>query len=538
MVEIVIRKNVKIGAATAEEDQAMLQDCFIDNGDLDLLLDVEQPESIIVGRTGTGKSALLSMVENSGKDCMRVNLEELSLNYIENSSVIRSLENSGVNLDLFYQLLWRHVIAVEIIRCKFNIISDSTNRTFFTKIFEKLRGDRNKERTIEYLERFGDKFWLETEERIKEITNNFEKEIHASVEAYGLGLDAGAAVGEVVTKELIHKVKDKVMSSVQMKELNNLISIIDEDVLDDGRSFYVLIDNLDEVRIRPALKYKLIRSLIETVKKFRKIQSLKIIVALRNDLLKKVIDETVDSGFQEEKYEDLYLRIYWRKEILKDLVNKRINNVFKMKYTSKTIDFYDVFSGKVGEEDAFEYMISRTMLRPREIIIFSNLCFHQSDGKSLVTARDIRDTEKTYSKKRVISLKEEWNSVVPELNSYFDFIRNMPSEFDVSRFNRRVADDFVQDILMNEEEDKELHKLAVKLFESQVSRHIFLANIFSTLYLVGAVGLRLSKGTSVVWSYDDEPTVDPAEIRRNTPIYTHPMLWRALNITPVEKRNI
>ena len=51
------------------------------------------------------------------------------------------------------------------------------------------------------------------------------------------------------------------------------------------------------------LKYKLIRALIETIKSFRQVRSVKIVVSLRLDLLQRVISETRDSGFQSEKYE-------------------------------------------------------------------------------------------------------------------------------------------------------------------------------------------------------------------------------------------
>ena len=55
---ITIKRGLRIGDLEAETDKDLLSACFVDNGDLDLLVDVGKPESIIVGRTGSGKSAL------------------------------------------------------------------------------------------------------------------------------------------------------------------------------------------------------------------------------------------------------------------------------------------------------------------------------------------------------------------------------------------------------------------------------------------------------------------------------------------------
>ena len=54
------RKHATIGAAAAEEDAKFLSECFVDTGDLEVLLDCSDRRRIILGRTGAGKSALLN----------------------------------------------------------------------------------------------------------------------------------------------------------------------------------------------------------------------------------------------------------------------------------------------------------------------------------------------------------------------------------------------------------------------------------------------------------------------------------------------
>lgn len=93
-------------------------DCFVDQGDLDLLKDPSSPQRLVIGRTGSGKTALLRMVEAECQNVIRLAPEDLSLGYLSNSGVIRFFEEAGTNLDVFYQLLWRHVLAVELIKKK------------------------------------------------------------------------------------------------------------------------------------------------------------------------------------------------------------------------------------------------------------------------------------------------------------------------------------------------------------------------------------------------------------------------------------
>ena len=43
----------------------------------------------------------------------------LAFRYLGDSDLIKALRESGVNLDYFYKLLWRHVFIVEILKHRF-----------------------------------------------------------------------------------------------------------------------------------------------------------------------------------------------------------------------------------------------------------------------------------------------------------------------------------------------------------------------------------------------------------------------------------
>ena len=182
------RKKDRIGSAGAEEDKDFLKTCFIDTGDLDLLLDVTDNRQIILGRTGVGKSALLFKIQEDKKDfVINISPENLALTYVSNSTILNFFLTLGVNLDPFFKLLWRHVFTVEVLKRHFELYGEKNKKNLIDKLSnlfkDDSRHDKEMKQAISYLKEWGESFWLETEFRVKEITQKVESELDAEVKA-------------------------------------------------------------------------------------------------------------------------------------------------------------------------------------------------------------------------------------------------------------------------------------------------------------------------------------------------------------------
>lgn len=116
--KIVIKRGLKIGELDAEADQSLLDHCYIDNGQLSNILDIESPASIVVGRTGSGKSAMLYRVSQDVEHSVFLDPNDISVRFLEHSNIIQFFNELGVNLDLFYKQLWRHMLTVELLKLK------------------------------------------------------------------------------------------------------------------------------------------------------------------------------------------------------------------------------------------------------------------------------------------------------------------------------------------------------------------------------------------------------------------------------------
>ncbi|EOV4650968.1 DNA repair protein [Vibrio parahaemolyticus] len=387
--DFVFRKHMSIGEVDAENDTKFLRDCFVDTGDYEVLEDTQSSQCIVLGRTGSGKSALLERLEECEEQIIRIEPDELALKHISNSTILSFFEELGVDLDIFYSLLWQHTFAVELIKHKYGIDTPLEKNRFLESISSLISGNRKKQQALKYIEEWGDKFWLDTETRIKEFTDKLEDSLTTSVGAGIQGIKFNASGKSLLSEEQKSEVVyygKQVVNNVQIEKLAKVVNLLAEDIFTDPqRKTFILIDRLDENWVDDDLRYKLIRALIETIRKFRKIETVKIVITLRTDLLDRVLDKTRDSGFQREKYNSLFLPLSWNKEQLNDLLDLRINELLKYKYTNSEVSFSDIFPNKIDKVSASDYILERTLLRPRDAIAFVNECFSESQGKTQIT---------------------------------------------------------------------------------------------------------------------------------------------------------
>ncbi len=223
-------KHEGVGAEPAELDGEFLADCFCDYGDLETLRDCTKPNCIVVGRTGSGKSALLLRLAEVEEHVVQLQAENLSLQYLSNSNVLRYLNKIGVNLGLFYKLLWRHIFAVELIKAKCELKTETQTKTFtqmFLGLFGKgkVKEDKAKERAIEYVVDWGQSFWKDTEYRIREVTSKLEENVKAQLGADFHFAEAGVSAEDKASVEVKGEIKSRaqqVVDGIQLQRLNEV----------------------------------------------------------------------------------------------------------------------------------------------------------------------------------------------------------------------------------------------------------------------------------------------------------------------------
>ena len=530
----------------AEDDTEFLSQCFIDVGHVQQALNTEDAGSILLGRTGAGKTAAIIHIAAVEENVIRLNPEDLSLNFISNSNVLAFFHSLGVNLDLFFQVLWRHVLCVELLNHHYNVKRSRDFDGVISSLKQLIGKNPAKHLALDYLETWGTSFWEESQERIKEIVNGFEKDLDAAVNLSGLGVPVTAQGSAKITgeqkTEIVNQAR-KVVDEVQIRKLSSLMDIMAEDIFNNKQEkYYIVIDRLDENWVDDSLRYRLIRALIESIKAFRKIRTVKLIIALRSDLLERVYKYTRNGGFQEEKYEDFNVPVSWRSEQLLELVSRRINELYKMQYTGGSVSFYDIFPDKYRQvSDCFAHLLVRTQYRPRDIIAFINQILIAVAGKAEITANDIDRAEMEYSKKRLQALCTEWQDEHPNLEELIETMRNLPSQLRVDDITEEVLEGRILALATKEDAPDGFPQLAHKFVSPNAEEQLesweqFRKAIILTLYKVGAVGVKPSGYEKIHFSYKSSYVARREDLRDETTLLISPMLWQALGCKIVRGR--
>lgn len=537
MVNVIIPRYADLGKAAAEDDDEYFADCFVDTGLIDRLLSSSSSTSIVVGRTGSGKSAVIRRIKEANFNVCELCPENLSLGYLADSWLLKFLTENDFDLSLFYQQLWRHVLVIELLKFYEGLDNSQKYKTFLDRINDLLSDDSGKKRAMEYLTKYGGEFWSDTDQRIKSITDEFERQVELEAGATFKPIETkyrrGETIGRHETKELVSKAQ-KITSSIQMQELAKIIDILDEDIFTNKiKRTILVIDDLDRQWADDRIRIKLIEALINAIPKFRKIKNIKIVIAMRDDLLDIVLDQANTSGFQRDKFQDYHQRLSWKEFELRDIIDKRVSKLFKGKYADIDVKLSDIFDENKGTTDYFGYICDRSLMRPRDVLAYFNTIFDRCGGRTKITLKDIRSVELDYSKGRRQALVDEWRDHIPCVNEIIAFLahRKLSATFRLGAVPDEVVDQTATQLYADfEKSNAPIVRYAKAHFEdnNDQSRKRLLFRIISTLYRIGAIGIRTQENSKPQFSFISKPSISPEELGDNTWCVVHQMLWQNL----------
>lgn len=193
--------------------------------------------------------------------------------------------------------------------------------------------------------------------------------------------------------------------------------------LQSKEGVWLLIDNLDKgwpVGGAQPEDILLLRCLLEATRKLqrqleRRDVEFRCIVFIRNDVFDHLLSGTPDKG------KDTAILLQWTDaEAFKEVLRRRIvastghDDIFERLWAT-------YFDTHVRGEDSFTYMLSRTLLRPRDLLRFVRQCVNVAvnRGHPKVTEDDILTAEKAYSDDQLQEVSFELQDISP---SYGDVL--------------------------------------------------------------------------------------------------------------------
>jgi hypothetical protein len=199
----------------------------------------------------------------------------------------------------------------------------------------------------------------------------------------------------------------EVIYSGDVRELNDAIT----DYLIEKESVWLLIDNLDKgwpIRGSTPLDILIVRSLLEATRKLqRQLEDRDVefhcLVFLRTDIYEHLVALTPDKG------KDTAIRLDWEDPALfGEIVRTRIEAS-----TDLTGSLRDVWAricvSHVQAEDTFNYVVDRTLMRPRDLLLFVRKLIEVAVNRDhmRVEAEDIPQAERAYSEDLLLTTSYE-----------------------------------------------------------------------------------------------------------------------------------
>ncbi|WP_225792267.1 P-loop ATPase, Sll1717 family [Oligella urethralis] len=464
---------------------------------------------IIVGRTGSGKTALLKQLvrDQTIKDNDEIEAETTIFEHINNNVFISDLVREGVDLRAFYKSLWMHVLLVKVIKLLYKDVDG-----FFESIGNAFHGKRrgSLQKAREYVDLHSENFF--NSEIVTEITNRFSNELSGCVK---LGVVGGSSEAADENVKKIQSTTTSYVSSELLVKQKELIRFICDDADDvTQKRIIISVDDLDKSWLSQSnVRYDFINALLETFKEFINVRSVKILISIRSDILQGVYNHNLR---QEEKDSSFISAIEWQRHEIREILDRRIEALIRKQYEARaTVSFSDIFNFQVNGQLADEFILDRTMLRPRDAIDFVNLCLSNADGKVALTEGDVLEAEQGYYHSRKKALSDEWRSIYGFIDDYINSISLIRNQsFTVDSLQETGCAESIIDFLIDKTghaKDLEIEKIAMDIYE-----------IIKLWFRIGVIGYKV--GTRLIYSSYRQPQLDITDFAKEFVI--HPLFYR------------
>ncbi|HEN3589666.1 TPA: DNA repair protein, partial [Yersinia enterocolitica] len=215
--------------------------------------------------------------------------------------------------------------------------------------------------------------------------------------------------------------------------------------------------------------------------------------------------------------QSLIYSISWNKTEIREIIDRRINHLVKNKYQgSKSIGMRDIFNFSIDGIPSDDYILDRTMLRPRDAISFVNYCLKECDGNIVINKDIVLIAEEKFFSSRKRALISEWVSIYKNIADYVDSLSILQT---AELSMKSIADDKKNEVLtylldrVISTDDDPLHSKIVMNFDE----------LIKVWFVVGVIGIKRTSSLIIYSSYD-KPDLDITDMSRTFAV--HPLFNR------------
>lgn len=453
----------------------MLDAAFWESADYKSLLE-SYDRPIIVGRRGTGKSALayrLSKRWGAKPKTLVLSISPEEEQVIGLRDIFEQFGEKYLHIKAGTKMAWRYAIYMEI-------LVELGNHY-------KYKNSLDLSQVRDHYTSWGS--------RRQSISTKIRKKLKSIVSSSDTPQSRIADLSDKLELELIEEVLFEALDK------SNVQFVVFADRLDEGYSPDNLGVGIIDGFVQAAIDIK------------SRMRERVIAFAFIRDNIYRAISK-LDPDFT-RNIEGQTLRLHWDEYNLFNLVCFRLKSAFKCEHENSVRIWNQYAAKELKGREGFRLALKLTLYRPRDILVLLNEAFLKanSNGRKEIVLEDIEYTAKTISINRLNDLHKEYEYIFPSIEEFTKAFYGCESEMPVKDATPRI--DFVlsQDRLeRNKQQD-------VFLFSDS-------RQVLQRLYSVGFIGIHNEQSASFVFCHDGK---DPdREFVDSTRILLHPCYWLAL----------
>ncbi|MCO0605185.1 ATP-binding protein [Klebsiella pneumoniae] len=468
-------KGNVLGDIRAEHDAKMLEASFWQTTDYKALLE-SYDRCIVVGRRGTGKSALVHMLSKHWHAKPKTHV--MTISPIEEQiiglrDVVSLFGENYLHIKAGSKLAWRYAIYMEL-------LSEIASHY-------KMKNDLDYKSVEKHLLSWGAKR--------QNISGKIRKKLISI-------LDTGKDV----------KPATRISDLSDNFELDLLEEVLFEAISKSNHQFVIFADRLDEGYTPDDLGVA-IQSVIDIK---QNLQEKVIAFAFVRDNIHRAISK-MDPDFT-RNIEGQVLRLHWDEYNLFNLVCNRMRVAFNSTIENNTRVWNAYTANELQSNTGFKEALKLTLYRPRDILVLLNDAFLRAatHDRTKIIIDDIKATANTISQNRLNDLLKEYENVFPALDIFTSLFGNKKPDFSIAEASEIISQAF--DI---KEVNDKMKLQDILLFEGPVQ-------VIQRLYSVGFFGLYNQQSSSYVFCHDGkEPE---KEFTPGSKLLLHPCYWLALSV--------
>jgi len=408
--------QLSFGKSRAESEKEWLDEYFVTTNAYLNAKSERDRKLYYIGHRGAGKSALLNQLATEYRrkgDNIILSIGPTQFSY----ELFEKRKHEFYDVKTVYGAVWHYTLIVKLFK-----------KT--VRCFEENRHKKRNRKEVDHIKKYLiDEGFLEAESMLNVFVKYLKKITVGRFEAGGAGMEIRTADAD---EELIRFLN---LSDIS-KEIYYLKKI------SVNHPMYIFIDELDTGWNDTREARNFIHGLFYAVEEMREMENVNIFVSLRSDMYNNLSSVLPDA----EKMRDDIQRFTWNKKTLRGLIGRRIvahwpNNELENSNSKEAIS-------RVFEDGAFDYILSRCLNRPREVIQFCNDVLDeyrntarmQGTTPPKIPKSIVKSVEPKFSSYRFNDLCEEHNDQYPALKKLLIQFENDPKYYSYSEFNQKLED--------------------------------------------------------------------------------------------------